>query len=209
MYLTVSPPLGKVRISAPIKAKDEVIKQFACSKLVWIRKQLLKIERQQRPSEREYETGESHYLWGEIYQLEIEYAGKANKVELDADKIILTVRESSTREQRAKLMNEWYRAELKAMLPALFEKWEKIIGVNSNEICVKNMHTRWGTCNVRDKRIWINLQLAKRPYSCLEYVVVHELVHLLEKNHSAAFWSHVDRLLPDWHATREELRKCQ
>ena len=144
-------------------------------------------------------------FWGRRYRLELKYTKKANKVETKGNKLVLTVREASTQEQREKIMNEWYRAELKAKLPALIEKWEKIIGVKTNDFGVKNMRTRWGTCNVKDKRIWINLQLAKKPVACLEYIVVHELVHLLEKNHTPVFIEYMDKFLPGWRVTKDEL----
>lgn len=205
MHLSVLPPLGRVRISAPIGTNDETIKLFAIQKIGWIKKQIQKFESQPRQSEREYVSGESHYLWGRRYRLELKYTKKANKVETKGNKLVLTVREASTQEQREKIMNEWYRAELKAKLPALIEKWEKIIGVKTNDFGVKNMRTRWGTCNVKDKRIWINLQLAKKPVACLEYIVVHELVHLLEKNHTPVFIEYMDKFLPGWRVTKDEL----
>lgn len=205
MHLSVLPPLGRVRISAPIGTNDETIKLFAIKKIGWIKKQIQKYKNQPRQSEREYVSGESHYLWGRRYRLELKYTKKANKVETKGSKLVLTVREASTQEQREKIMNEWYRAELKAKLPALIEKWEKIIGVKINDFGVKNMRTKWGTCNVKDKRIWINLQLAKKPVACLEYIVVHELVHLLEKNHTPVFIEYMDKFLPGWRVTKDEL----
>jgi predicted metal-dependent hydrolase len=205
MHLSVLPPLGRVRISAPIGTNDETIKLFAIKKIGWIKKQIQKYKNQPRQSEREYVSGESHYLWGRRYRLELKYTKKANKVETKGSKLVLTVREASTQEQREKIMNEWYRAELKAKLPALIEKWEKIIGVQINDFGVKNMRTKWGTCNVKDKRIWINLQLAKKPVACLEYIVVHELVHLLEKNHTSVFIEYMDKFLPGWRVTKDEL----
>jgi predicted metal-dependent hydrolase len=205
MHLYVLPPIGDVRISAPMGAKDEAIKLFAITKIGWIKKQVEKFQNQQRQSEREYVSGESHYLWGRRYKLEIQYTKTANKVEIKGNKLILTIRETSTRLQREKVMTEWYRAEIKAKLPALIEKWEETIGVKADAISVKNMRTRWGTCNTKGKRVWINLQLAKKPITCLEYIVVHELVHLIEKNHTPVFIGYMDKLLPDWRVTKEEL----
>jgi len=205
MHLSVLPPLGRVRISAPIGTNDETIKLFAIKKIGWVKKQIQKFKNQPRQSEREYVSGESHYLWGRRYKLELKYTKKANKVETKGSKLVLTVREDSTQEQREKIMNEWYRAELKAKLPALIGKWEEIIGVKINDVGVKNMRTKWGTCNVKDKRIWVNLQLAKKPAACLEYIVVHELVHLLEKNHTSVFIEYMDKFLPGWRVTKDEL----
>lgn len=205
MNLSVLPPTGTVRISAPLNTSDEHIRQFAVSKIAWIKKQIEKIENQPRLAEYEYVSGESHYLWGCGYRLELRFSNKANSVELKGNNLILTVRDKSTQKQREKVINEWYRSELKNRIPFLLQKWEPIIGVKANSWGVKNMKTRWGSCNTKDKRIWINLQLAKPPINCLEYVMVHELVHLLEKNHTPAFIGYMDKFLPDWRVTKGEL----
>ncbi len=204
MHLYVLPPDGRVRISAPTTADDEAIKLFAITKIAWIKKQKAKFENQPRQTEREYVSGESHYVWGRRYRMEVRHSHK-NNVDIKGDRLILTVRKVSSQDQRENVMNEWYRARLKEVLPGLVEKWEKIIGVKSESVRVKNMRTRWGTCNTKDKRIWINLQLAKKPVECLEYIIVHELVHLLEKNHGPAFIAHMDKYLPDWRITRNYL----
>ncbi len=204
MHLSVLPPDGKVRISAPVNAKDESIKLFAITKIGWIKKQINKFENQQRQTERGYVSGESHYVWGRRYRMEIRHNHR-NNVEIKGNKLILTVRESSTTQQREKVMTEWYRKELKEKLPELVSKWEEPIGVQAEAVRVKDMLTRWGTCNTEDKRIWINLQLAKKPIECLEYVIVHELVHLLEKSHNSVFVDYMDKFLPDWRVTKDLL----
>lgn len=205
MNLSVLPPTGKVRISAPLNTSDEHIRQFAVSKSAWIKKQVEKFENQARQSEREYVSGESHYLWGRRYRLEVKYSDKANSIELKGKQLILTVHDKSFQKQREKLINEWYRSELKNKIPPLLQKWEQIIGVKANSWGIKNMKTRWGSCNIKDERIWINLQLAKPSVNCLEYVVVHELVHLLEKNHTPFFVGYMDKFLPNWRVTKDEL----
>ncbi|MGB4588047.1 MAG: SprT family zinc-dependent metalloprotease [Clostridiaceae bacterium] len=205
MHLSVLPPAGRVRVSAPIETSDETIQLFVITKIGWIKKQIIKFETQSRQTEREYITGESHYLWGQRYRLEIKYSNIGNMVEVKTNKIVLSVREASTTKQRENVMTEWYREEIKAKLPDLVAKWENSMEIQASAVGVKNMLTRWGTCNTKDKRIWINLQLAKKPVECLEYVVVHELVHLLEKNHTPQFISHMDRYLPYWRVTKEEL----
>jgi len=204
MYLSVLPPDGKVRISAPVSTRDELIRNFAISKIGWIKKQIDKFENQRKQIEKEYVSGESHYVWGRRYKMEIRYNHR-NNVEIEGNKLILTVRKSSTIQQREKVMTEWYRKQLKDKLPELVKKWEEIIGVQAESIRVKNMLTRWGTCNVKDKRIWINLQLAKKPIECLEYIIVHELVHLLEKSHNSVFKGYMDKFLPDWRITKKIL----
>lgn len=204
MYLSVLPPDGKVRISAPVSTRDELIRNFAISKIGWIKKQIYKFEKQRKQTERKYVSGERHYVWGKPYRMEIRYNHR-NNVEIEGNKLILTVRKSSTIQQREKVMTEWYRKQLKDKLPELVKKWEEIIGVQAESIRVKNMLTRWGTCNVKDKRIWINLQLAKKPIECLEYIIVHELVHLLEKSHNSVFKGYMDKFLPDWRITKKIL----
>lgn len=202
--LMILPPNGKVRISAPIRTKDEAIKKIVISKLDWIQKQIAKFEAQPEEKKIEYISGEDHYVWGKQYQMNIKHAQR-NSIEIIGNKLILYVKEASTTQQRQKIMIEWYREQLKDRLPQLFEKWEKIIGVKAESVRVKDMLTRWGSCNTRDKRIWINLQLAKKPIECLEYVVVHELVHLLEKSHNMVFKGYMDEFLPDWPTTKNLL----
>ncbi|MDD3632099.1 MAG: SprT family zinc-dependent metalloprotease [Atribacterota bacterium] len=199
MHLSVLPPDGKVRISAPLRIKDEAIRLFAITKIGWIRKQITKFENQPRQTEREYIGGESHYVWGRRYRLEINYYNHGrNNVEIRGNRLILTVREVSSKEQREMLMTEWYRKLVKEKALELIGKWGKIIGVKAQSVQVRNMLTRWGSCNVRKVRICVNLQLAKKPVECLEYVVVHELVHLLEKGHNSIFVGYMDEYLPDW-----------
>lgn len=205
MHLSVLPPNGSVRISAPKSFSDEAIKLFAISKISWIKKQTEKYQNQLRQSEREYVSGESHYFWGKRYRMETRHTRGNSKVELQGSKLILTVRPDSTAEQRSNTLNEWYRKQLRSKLPALFSKWEKAIGVCADEVKIKNMLTKWGTCNMTAKRVWINLQLAKKPPECLEYVVVHELVHLREKSHNKRFVAYMDEYLPDWRQRKNEL----
>lgn len=204
MYLHVLPPEGRVRISAPLDTNDHEIRLFASAKINWIKKKVQKFQNQPRQIKLDYVSGENHYLWGRGYKMQVKHS-HFNNVRIKSNQLILSVRAKSTAEQREKVLNEWYRAQLKAELPALIKKWENIIGVKANFTGVKNMRTRWGSCNVRDKRVWVNLQLAKKPLPCLEYIVVHELVHLLEKNHSQVFYSYMDYFLPDWRAVKAEL----
>jgi len=205
MHLNVLPPAGRVRISAPYGTSDDAINLFAVKKISWIKKQVVKYQNQARQTEREYVTGESHYLWGRRYRLEIRHSNKANNIELKGNKLIFVVREKSNRQQRENVINEWYRAELKTKLPEIVTKWEEIIGVKANAVGVKNMLTRWGTCNAEAKKILINLQLAKKPPECLEYIVAHELLHLLEKTHTANFVEYMDNYIPNWRLTKSEL----
>ncbi len=207
LHLSVLPPDGSVRISAPKEVNDETIRLFAVSKLSWIKKQRAKFKRQERQPEREFVSGESHYFLGQRYLLNVIYTNKRrqgvavrNKTYLD-----LFVRENSDQEQRRKVMREWYRRELKALIPPLISKWEPQIGVKVESWGVKQMKTKWGSCNTGAKRIWLNLELAKKNPACLEYIVVHEMVHLLERLHNENFVAYMDKFLPNWRSIKAEL----
>lgn len=207
LYLSVLPPDGQVRISAPKKMDDEAIRLFVVSKLSWIKKQRAKFQNQERQPERELVSGESHYLWGERYLLNVIYTDKRkqgveirNKTYLD-----LFVRENSDKEQRQKVMREWYRRELKAVIPSIIQKWQPVMGVKVQDWGVKLMKTKWGSCNTTAGRIWLNLELAKKNPACLEYTVVHEMVHLLERLHNERFVAYMDEFLPNWRSIKAEL----
>ena len=206
MHLAVYPPNGRIRLAAPLNTDSELIRLFAISKLAWIKKQLKIFQEQARETAREYISGESHYFQGKRYLLNVLEKPGHPKIEIAGPKtIIMSIKPGSTKEQRAKLMKEWYRKSLKTQLPNLIEKWEKRMEVRSNQWGVKQMKTKWGACNVDAKRIWINLELAKKPLICLEYIIVHELVHLLERNHNDKFIAHMNTFMPKWRLHRDEL----
>ncbi len=206
MHLAVYPPTGRIRLAAPLKTDDEVIKLFAMSKLGWIRKHVKNFSEQPRETKREYTSGESHYFQGSRYLLSVIEHDGYSKVELRGrKKICLYVRSSSSESERATVLREWYRKELKKLIPELILKWEALIGVKSSDWGVKQMRTKWGACNVEEKRIWLNLELAKKPIICLEYIIVHELVHLLERNHNDRFISLMNKFMPKWKQHRDEL----
>lgn len=206
LHLSVHPPYGRVRIAAPKTMSDEAIRVFAICKLSWIKKQRLKFQNQDRQSEREFISGESHYFLGRRYLLNVIYTSKKQRVELiKNNQIDLYVRENSTTEQREKVMSEWYRSFLKEQIPVIISKWEKEIGVKVNFWGVKLMKTKWGTCNIEAKRIWLNLELAKKSPRCLEYIIVHEMIHLLERNHNDRFHAYMDMFMPNWKEIKAEL----
>jgi predicted metal-dependent hydrolase len=208
LHLAVYPPYGRVRIATPRHIDDETLRLFVISKLSWIKKHRSKFKQQKRQSPREYVSGESHYYKGQRYLLNVIYQKPplANKAEIRNKKYLdLYVRYGSDRKRRRNILTEWYRRQLKDEIPGLIEKWEDIIGVKANDWDVKRMKTKWGTCNVTAKRVWINLELAKRPAQCLEYILVHELVHLLERNHNGRFTSYMDKFLSNWRFIKEEL----
>lgn len=206
MHLAVYPPTGRVRLASPLATDSEVIRLFAISKLSWIKKHIKNFQNQDRETPREYISGESHFFAGQRYLLNVIERDGYNKVEFKNNKQInLLVRPNSTRDEKAKVIKEWYRKELKHKIPDLMEKWEKIIGVKANSWGVKQMKTKWGACNIEEKRIWLNLELAKKPKNCLEYIIVHELVHLLERNHNDKFIGYMNQFMPKWRAHRDEL----
>lgn len=205
MHLAVYPPLGRVRLAAPMNTDLEVLRLFCISKLSWLKKNIKTFQNQARETARDYVSGESHYLQGKRYLLKIVHHKGHSKIEVVGNKIIFHTKEISTTEDRAKVFKEWYRKELKKQIPKLLTKWESVIEVKANEWGVKQMKTKWGTCNIEDKRIWLNLELAKKPPICLEYILVHELVHFLERNHNDKFIAYMDKFMPKWRLHRNEL----
>lgn len=205
MHLSVLPPDGKVRVSAPNNLSDESIIMFVKTKLGWIKKQQEKFEQQPRQSEREYVSGETLYVWGHQYYLQVEYNQKRNSLVLEGNKAILSVRKESTVKQREKFVNEWYRSLLKTEVEKYLPKWETITGLYCDSWQSKYMTTKWGTCNTSTRKIWLNLQLAKKPIECLEYVILHELAHLKVKNHGADFVAILDLHMPYWRECKKML----
>lgn len=207
MYIRIVPPDGRVQITAPYIVSDDLIRSFAVSKMAWIEKQQNYFRERQEPAGREYKTGESCYLWGRRYVLDVRETDEGIRVYPDGEKLVLQTGRQSTSAQREHVLNEWYREQIKRAVPDVLRKCEGIVGVQAREWRIKNMRTRWGTCNVQKKRIWLNLQLAQMTPECLEYVIVHELVHLLERNHNARFYAYMDRFYPGWMAVRADLNR--
>jgi len=207
IHLSVYPPTGRVRISAPFRMNLDTIRVFAISKLSWIKKQQTKLRTQEREAPREFLNRESHYFNGKRYLLKVIEQDAAPRVELKHSKIELYIRPQTTKEKRKSILDEWYRNQLKASLPALIVKWGRKMNVMVNEFGIKKMKTKWGTCSREAKRLWLNLELAKKPGECLEYIVVHEMVHLLERNHNERFISLMDKFMPKWKFYKEELNR--
>lgn len=205
LYVRVNPPEGNVTVSTPSDYPDEEIRLFVLKKIPEITKVRDRMKSQARQTEREYVSGESHYLWGKPYRLQVVYEGNSYIITKTSNKIILSGPKGSTKESRGRVFNEWYRQELKRVLDGIISRCEIKTNLHANEYKVKNMKTKWGTCNNDKKRIWINLQLAKKPVECLEYVVIHELVHLLEKNHTHKFYALIDKFYPSWKEARKLL----
>lgn len=209
LHLGVYPPVGRVRVATPLHINDEAVRLFIISRLSWIKRQRAKFENQERQSAREYVTGESHYYQGQRYLLDVREQAGPPAVYLRNNRTIdLRVRPGSTTVERERVLLAWYRRQLKEQIPPLLAKWEAILGVDVAEWRVKHMKTRWGTCTIETRRIWLNLELIKKSTSCLEYIVVHEMVHLLERHHNERFIAYMNRFLPLWQHYREELNQA-
>ena len=206
LQLSVLPPNGWVRVTAPSNMKDDAIRNLLALRLPWIKKQQAKFTGQERQTKRDYSSGESHYFFGKRYRLEVVYKDEAPAVKLKGkNKIILQVRPKSPAIKRREVMMDWYRKELYTIVDDLIIKWQKKMGVEVKFWGIKQMKTRWGTCNHKRARVLINLELAKKPIACVEYVVVHELLHLIEKKHSDKFVALMAKYIPKWKGIKEEL----
>ncbi len=205
LYLRVSKQTGKVRASVPLFVSERGIREFIQSRTEWIRKQQKKIKSRIPKEELSYKDGSAHYFKGEKKHLEVKTTSGRETVELIDDRFIIKVKDLSDVQKVEKLLTEWYRAFLKNEIPKLIDKWEPVMEVKVREFGVRKMKTRWGTCNINKKRIWLNLELAKKSPGCLESVVVHEMVHLLERYHNKRFYGFMDRFLPDWRSYETEL----
>ena len=209
LHLGVYPPNGRVRVATPLVISDEAVRLAVIGKLGWIKRQQAKFEAQPRQSPREMVSGESHYFLGQRYRLRVlAYTGPPRIRCSGTDFLDLFVRPETTVEQRQRVLECWYREQLRERIPPLLEQWQPMLGVRVADWGIKKMKTRWGSCNTRARRVWFNLELAKKPARCLEYVVVHELVHLLERNHGDRFKALMDRYLPAWRGCREELNQA-
>ena len=209
LHLAVYPPEGHVRIAVPLHIDDEAVRLAVISKLGWIKKRQQGFEGQFRQSQREMVSGESIYFKGRRYRLRVTERSASPEVSQQKKTILeLLVRPATSRDKREQILSNWYRAEMKALLPDLIMKWEKVMDVHVAEWGVKKMKTRWGSCNPYAKRIWLNLELIKKSPQCLEYVLVHEMVHLMERSHNEQFVALMDRFLPSWRSCREELNRA-
>lgn len=207
LHLSVHPPTGRVRIAAPERASLDTIRVFAISKLPWIRRQQVRLRRQERESEREYIERESHWVWGRRYLLRVIEVDDPPRIELGHRHLVLRVRPGTDREGRRAIVERWYRRQLRAKIPALLERWQARLGDEAERVFIQRMKTKWGSCNHRARTIRLNSELAKKPPECLEYVVVHELAHLVEPTHSARFIALLDLLWPTWEVVRARLNE--
>ncbi len=208
IHLAVYPPTGRVRIAAPLSVNEDAIRLFAISKLGWIKRNRRKFNGQERIPPREYKQREGHYFLGKRYLLNVIEVDAKPKVEIKGKRRIdLYVRPNSSTQKKHEVLTEWYRSQLKKQIPPIIEKWQKKLNLKVNNWQVKLMKTKWGSCNIEKKRIWINLELAKKPERCLEYIIVHEMIHLKERLHNERFLYYIDEYLPNWKQLKTELNR--
>jgi predicted metal-dependent hydrolase len=207
VHLSVYPPTGRVRIAAPARMKLDTVRVFAISRLTWIKQQQRKLRAQERETPREYLDRESHYAWGKRYLLTVIERDQAPDVTLKPNRLILAVRPGTDIATKEAVMAQWYRDQIKLAVPELITRWESVLGVRVQRFFVQQMKTRWGSCNPRARTIRLNTELAKKPKECLEYIVAHEMVHLLEPSHNARFVALMDQHMPKWQFYRQRLNR--
>ena len=206
LHVGVYPPGGRIRVAAPDSMSKDAVRLAVVNRLSWIKKQRAAFKAQPRQSARKMVTGETHFFFGKRYRLRVVECDEPTSVSLpNSSTMELIIRPKSTIEQRIKVIQNWQRKELKACVEPLIPKWEKIVGVKTNDWGVKRMKTKWGSCNIEAKRIWLNLELGKKPVECTEYIILHELNHLLVRNHNDRFVANMDRFMPKWRTTRDLL----
>lgn len=209
LHLGVYPPAGRVRVAAPLRLDDEAIRLSVVSRLAWIRRQRAAFALQDRQSRREFVSGESHYFAGRRYRLDVVERDAPPSVRVRNNSWLeLSVRPGTDLRTREAALHRWYRSHLRNELPRLLARWEPEFGIPVAEVRIRRMKTRWGSCNPKARRIWLNLELAKKPPSCLEYVFVHEMAHLIERHHNDRFHALMDRHLPQWRIRRAELDRA-
>jgi predicted metal-dependent hydrolase len=206
LHLNVLPPLGHVRVTVPLEMNDEAIHAFLATRIAWIKKQQYRFQEQERQTERKYISGETHYYFGKKYRLEVINVNTKPNVRLKGKaQIILTVPYGSDVAKRKNIIEEWYRRELRKYIENTIEKWEKTLGVEKSIWGIRKMKTKWGSYSRGTKRIWFNLELAKKPENCVIYIIVHELIHLQYVKHDKEYFSALEKTLPKWQAFKEEL----
>jgi predicted metal-dependent hydrolase len=207
VHLSVHPPTGRVRIAAPQRMKLDAIRIFAISKLDWIKRQRTKLREQERETPREYLERESHYLWGKRYLLHVLELDAVPRVQITPGKMLLQARPRASEDRKQAIVAQFYREQIRAVAPSLVARWAPVIGVTVDRFYVQQMKTKWGSCNARARAIRLNTELAKKPKHCLEYIIVHEMVHLLVRHHDERFTMLMDKFMPQWRLHREELNR--
>jgi hypothetical protein len=206
LHLGVYPPNGRVRVAAPVGISDEAVRLAVVTRMGWIKRQQAKFDAQPRQTERSYVSGESHFFFGQRFRLNTIDGAPAGRVYIRNSRTLdLHVRSGSDQATRERVFQDWYRRELRTRAAPLMATWAETFGIDLPHWGIKRMKTKWGTCNIAAKRVWLNLELVKKPPQCLEYVIVHELIHFFERNHSDRFVALLDQKLPNWRLIRDEL----
>ena len=209
LHIGVYPPLGRVRVAAPLKLDDDKVRLAIIQRLPWIKRQQQQLRSVERQSHREMISGESHYVWGVRHRLKvIERPGRAH-VEVEGSRLLLYVPQATTADKRLAILQQWHREQLRDRIPALVAKWQPIIGREVPHWSIRRMKTKWGSCNRETGHIWFNLDLAAKHPNSLEYIVVHEMTHLLERGHGERFTTLMDKFMPDWRSRRDGLNSSK
>lgn len=208
LHISVYPPLGRVHVAAPERTDEDTIRLAIVQRLPWIKRQREQLQRAERQSTREMLSGETHFVWGKRYQLDVSRTSGQFSVEPKGKTLWVVTPEGTDAAGRRSTLDRWYRRQLKTAVPPLLEKWQPVIGVEADKIVVRRMKTKWGTCVAHSRTIWLNPELAKKNPRCLEYIVVHELVHFIERGHGGRFIAVMDQVMPDWRARRDELNSA-
>ncbi|QRI79252.1 MULTISPECIES: SprT family zinc-dependent metalloprotease [Rhodococcus] len=208
LHIGVYPPMGRVRVAAPTRLDDDQVRLAVIQRLSWIKRQRDKLRSAQRQTEREMVTGESHYIWGVRRRLTvIERPGRAH-FEIDGTRLVLYTPAGTSTNQRRAYLDRWYRTQLRQAIPDLITKWERELRVSVPQWTIRRMKTKWGSCNRETRHLWFNVELAKKHPDCLEYIVVHEMMHYFERHHDERFTVLMDRHLPDWRQCRDQLNEA-
>ena len=208
LHISVYPPVGRVRVAAPDRTDEETIRLAIVQRLPWIKSQREQLQKANRQSERQMLSGETHYVWGQRYLLDVSRTSGHHRVETKGKTLWVVAPDGTDRAGRFATLDRWYRREIKLAVPALLAKWQPIVGVTAEKVVVRRMKTKWGTCVAHSRTIWLNPELAKKNPRCLEYIVVHELTHLLERGHGDRFVQLMDQFMPDWQGRRDELNEA-
>ena len=209
LHLGVYPPEGRVRVAAPLRLDEDAVRLAVLSRMAWIRRKRAEFGRQDRQSRREFVSGESHYFEGRRYRLDVVELTGSTGIRLRSNAWMeMRVRPTTGRDAREAMLYRWYRVRLHERVPEIIARWEPRIGVQVADWRIRRMKTRWGSCNAGARRIWLNSELAKKSLSCLEYVVVHEMAHLVEPSHNERFRSILDQLMPSWRVRLDELNSA-
>jgi predicted metal-dependent hydrolase len=205
LHIGVYPPMGRVRVAAPTRLDDDQVRLAVIQRLPWIKRQRKELQTADRQSQREMVTGESHYVWGNRLRLKVVERPGRPHIEVDGDRLLLYACPEDTAEQRRGLLEQWHRDQLRHALPELVSTWEERLELLVPKWSIRRMKTKWGSCNRESRHIWFNIELAKKPPGCLEYILVHEMAHYLERNHGERFTKLMDGFMPDWRRRRDQL----